>query len=445
MNIENSISNNKIILFATGILFFVLFFARVARASSGGECLILSPNDAARIAQENNPKVTSLRHRVEVEAALIEPSGSLPDPILGIGVANLPTDTFSFDQESMTQTQVRLTQKLPFPGKLSLRSSIQGLRKEIEAWRLKASILDVRKEAISLWWELYRIETVLHLVSREESTLKKIIELSSSRYETGSGLQSDVLLSQLELTRLLDRKIALQAKRKDVESKLLSTLGKRDGCIELKKEREMPSLVELSPASTLFEQALKTNPSIKEKETRLKLKRLSYELRKKDFYPDFSITGAYGKRFGDNPDGSDRADFATLVFSLNIPIFYKKKQSLRVVSSLEAIRSVEEALHDEELRLKSAISGRYATYSGLLDQERLYRHTIIPKAETTLSALNRAYGAGKADILGLLRAELMLYRFKESHINVLARAKRLAAELDALVGRDHELVGDLQQ
>jgi hypothetical protein len=38
---------------------------------------------------------------------------ALPDPVLRLGAANLPTDSFAFNQEAMTQFQVGLSQAIP--------------------------------------------------------------------------------------------------------------------------------------------------------------------------------------------------------------------------------------------------------------------------------------------------------------------------------------------
>ena len=124
--------------------------------------------------------------------------------------------------------------------------------------------------------------------------------------------------------------------------------------------------------------------------------------------------------------------------SLNIPIFFNAKQGQEVISAIEKTKAAENELRDEKLKIRDRLSGLFSIYNGLLKQDILYRKSIIPKAESTLSALKAAYTAGRADILGLLRAELILYRFKEAHINIVSRAKKIKAEIYALIGRIKE-------
>ncbi len=337
----------------------------------------------------------------------------------------------------MTQSQIKITQRIPFPGKLNLKENIQRLKTDEKSYALKKLALNIKKDVSSLWWELYRIDSILELIERERATLKKIIELTNSKYEAGSGLQSDVLLAQLELTKLIDKEIEFKTRMKDTESRLLFLLGKKEGCIDIKRPKVV-RLAKIKDMESLKKEALLKNPSILEKETVLKRKNFIHKLKKREYYPDFSLTGAYGKRFGTNPNGDDRADFLTFMVSLNIPIFFKAKQGQEVVSALERAKAIENELRDEKIKVKDRLSGLFSTYKGLLKKDALYTKSIIPKAESTLNALKTSYTAGRADILGLLRAELTLYRFKEAHINVLSRAKKIKAEIYALIGRSEE-------
>ncbi|OCC15841.1 Heavy metal RND efflux outer membrane protein, CzcC family [Dissulfuribacter thermophilus] len=421
------------------LLFLILLFSILPAFSVGAsnQCLLLGPEDAAEIAIERNPTLSALRREAESVRARIGPAGALPDPQLGIGILNLPMDTFSFDQEAMTQTQIKLTQKIPFPGKLSIKRSIQKLEALRAQWRERAETLKVKAEVKGLWWELFRIKNTFDILLKEEKTLRKIIELTQSRYETGKGLQSDVLLSQLELTRVLKEKIDLEARYHEVEKKLISLMSVSHECIDLKEDIET-GLLPLEDQGLLVGEAMNINPTLKEKETLLAIKRRTYDLKKRDLYPDFAITGAYGKRFGENPNGDDRADFGSLLVTMNIPLFFKQKQNQEIISALRAVEALESAIKAEKDNIDGKIGSELSLYNGLLQQDTLYRKTIIPKARATLLALKDSYAAGRADILGLLKAELMLYRFEGDHIGIISNAKKVLSRLEAIVGKDLE-------
>mgnify|MGYP002067641612 CR=1 FL=1 len=77
---------------------------------------IWAPPGVAQIIEEGlaqNKEIQSLEAQVEKFKELVPFAGALEDPRLGIAVLNLPTDTFRFDQEAMTQFKVGISQVFP--------------------------------------------------------------------------------------------------------------------------------------------------------------------------------------------------------------------------------------------------------------------------------------------------------------------------------------------
>ena len=81
----------------------------------------------------NNQGLKSQAAKVEGLKAEAMAAGVLDDPRIGLGLLNLPVDTFSFSQEPMTQKQIFVAQKIPWPGKLSLKSQYVALKAVREA------------------------------------------------------------------------------------------------------------------------------------------------------------------------------------------------------------------------------------------------------------------------------------------------------------------------
>ena len=73
----------------------------------------LSLDEAVTIAQRNDPWILSSEYRQDSLAAQAVAAGTLPDPMVDLSFANMPTDTFDFDQEAMTQFKVGIAQAFP--------------------------------------------------------------------------------------------------------------------------------------------------------------------------------------------------------------------------------------------------------------------------------------------------------------------------------------------
>jgi len=94
-------------------------------------------------ALEKNPKIKSLEDAARASKFRIRPAGALPDPVIGLGLKNMGLTRWTVGEEVMSEVGVSVSQMIPFPGKLSLKSRIastQALQAEED---LKAATSDL--------------------------------------------------------------------------------------------------------------------------------------------------------------------------------------------------------------------------------------------------------------------------------------------------------------
>ena len=75
-------------------------------------------------ALENNPGLRAREAKVHSDSARISVTGSLPDPVFGFSLINLPVNSFSFKQEPMTGKLFSLRQNFPFFGTLGRKEEV---------------------------------------------------------------------------------------------------------------------------------------------------------------------------------------------------------------------------------------------------------------------------------------------------------------------------------
>src|SRR6266516_440045 len=71
-----------------------------------------------------NPTVAQRQAAVRAATLRIRPAGSLPDPMLTVGVMDLVLPHFEFNQSDFTEADVELSQEIPWPGTLGARSGV---------------------------------------------------------------------------------------------------------------------------------------------------------------------------------------------------------------------------------------------------------------------------------------------------------------------------------
>src|SRR6267378_3422831 len=71
-----------------------------------------------------NPTVAQRQAAVRAATLRIRPAGSLPDPMLSLGVMDLLLPNFEFNRSDFTEVDVELSQEIPWPGSLGARSGV---------------------------------------------------------------------------------------------------------------------------------------------------------------------------------------------------------------------------------------------------------------------------------------------------------------------------------
>jgi cobalt-zinc-cadmium efflux system outer membrane protein len=177
----------------TKFLFLAVIAANVfsLTALAGTQDEPLTAKHAVEIALAGNPGLAKMTARARALAEVPAQAGTLPDPMLSLNALNLPNDTFSLSQEAMTQIQVGIGFTLPFPGKLDLRS--QAAEFEARAARFDVDEMLV-KNVRATWWNMFYLDRALTVVERNQVLLRQLVKIAETRYKTGQGMQSDVLL-----------------------------------------------------------------------------------------------------------------------------------------------------------------------------------------------------------------------------------------------------------
>ena len=401
------------------------------------EPLILS-NALSRV-QDENPSLFEMQARAEAMSAIPSQVGSLPDPVVEFNTLNLPVDTFDINQEAMTQLQFGISQKIPYPGKLSLKESIamhlaDAANTDVDAIRLQLS-----RDVKTLWWHLFFLDRSLDVIDINKTLLRQFIEIAQTKYKVGQGLQQDVLLAQLELSKLIDHDIQLRSTRKQTSARLNALLNQAtDKAVILPPLANIDvSLPQLKTATSIFEQAQESQPALIKQQQLINAANDRQKLAERDLLPDFNVGAAYGFRGGNNPNGSDRADFLSFKVGVTVPLFADRKQKMAISQRSSEVKQQQYALQNKWLSSQVDITSTIAEYEQAREQVSLFKTGIIPQASQTVSSMLAGYQVNKVDFLNLVRAQITLYNYQTNQWKAISKAKSALAKLVATVGQEN--------
>jgi cobalt-zinc-cadmium efflux system outer membrane protein len=376
-----------------------------------------------------NPEISALEAKLEALDHRIAPAGTLPDPLVGLTLMNYPVAANPFDigRIPMTQTQFSVSQKIPFPGTLTLQRELARGSLDIGSLTLAEKRLALTSMLRKAYLDLYLLGRSIDIAQKNKTLLQEFIRIAETKYEVGKGLLQDVLKARVSLSRLLASIEALEQKRQTAKARINVFLNR-----DLQSPLGDPAPLETSAVDLDYGAALaeaETNrPQLRSAEAEIGLAETAVRLARKGLNPDFNLTFAYGLRYDDT-------DFWTLGFSLNLPLRRGSKQR-EVLAEKQAQTKVAAAKRQAE-RNKAALEIRKA-----LDeirrtdrQLRLYKDTVFAQAEMSLESAVSAYQVDKVDFLSLLDSQATLLNIELEYQRLLVEREASVVDLDAAVGR----------
>lgn len=423
------------IIFKYFSLITLLFSACVFAAEQPVIEQVLTLKAATEQAVQDNPDLAQMQARAQAMAAIPSQMGTLPDPEISFNAMSLPVNTFSTRQEDMTQLGVGISQSFPFPGKLSLREQAAAF----EAEAATQNITEVRRQLLSevktTWWLIFYLDRAIQIVDSNHALLRQFVDIARTKYEVGEGLQQDVLLAQLELSKLLDQQLMLKASRRNAAASLNALLDK-----PANEEIRLPDKVDsqlptIKQENLLYRQAETSRAVLEVNRQGINAAQSRLDLAKKDYLPDFNLGASYGAR-ANTPAGDRRADLLSLNLSMNVPIFAAQKQAKAVDQRTSELMQERYALQDQWNKVRSQISQGYNDYKRAKDQVVLFETGIVPQARQTVASMLAGYQVNKVDFLNLVRSQLTLFEYETQYWKAFTEANQFLSQLNAAVGEE---------
>ncbi|MFQ5519398.1 MAG: TolC family protein [Mariprofundus sp.] len=423
-------------IYATGAV--TLLLPQLASGGSGGAEELLTVEHAVELALSENPALAAQGAHAQAVRAIAPQVGSLPDPILSLNALNLPLDSLSVSQENMTQMQLGFSQAIPFPGKLALREGAANSLADAAEHNADEFRQQLRSRVKASWWNLFYLDRALETVARNKQLMRQFIRIAESKYKVGKGLQQDVLLAQLELSKLHDIAISLKAARKQQTASLNALLNRPASRPVHLPQTVDESLPQLAEESVLAEQALTSRPLLSGQHKYIESAQTRVALAEKDYYPDFNLGAAYGLRSGVNPaSGLSRPDFASIKLSMKLPFFTGTKQSSHLDQRKAELARTQFSYQDAKDAVLAEVSQALAAYEKAREQGSLFKTGIIPQARLTVASMLAGYQVNKVDFLNLVQAQVTLYNYETQYWRALAEANQSLAHLLAAMGKEH--------
>lgn len=401
-----------------------LLAAAPVTAQTGGR---LTLSDAVAQALANNPEIGAAERRYEAARQRPAQERSLPDPMVSTGysASGRPWPGAGLGTEPTANMGFMVSQELPYPGKLDLRASIASREADAESLQIDAARLSVTARVKQAYFRLAYAHAVTDVLTRNRELLDTLLEVSEGRYAVGEAAQQDVIKAQTQLSILelqLERLRREQATREGDLNALLnrparSPIGRPD---DLQLTAFDSSLDDLIAAASGHA------PMLRRDRIMIERSQLAVDAARKEYRPDFAVTGGYYYMGAMPPMYEFR-------FDVRIPL-QRARRAAAVAEQLSGVEAARHVYDSSRLGLQGRVQEDFNMASTSVRLARLYRDTVLPQARLALESSMVSYQTGAVDFLSVLTNFGTVLEYEMTYFDELAEYHTAVSRLEEMTG-----------
>lgn len=339
----------------------------------------------------------------EKEALEFQADGALglPDPVLSLGVENVPIADPSFDRYLPSSKTIGFSQNIPNPSQRKAKQNV--IYQSAETQILLADYSRSRLYAIFLTKvaESKRIGEQLAIEDKKRRVIGELKQFYQGEVFAGEPVFQKTFAIDLELADVEKNINDLNAELQMVEASFIQLVGEVPRSVAVTHHEKIWS----GQTESLFPVLLA------EQNTRLADDRI--KVADAEFMPDFGVAAVYKNREDGENNTFDGEDWFSLQFRMTIPLWASSNQTPKLAAARSRKRSAlynyEDVQRSWRMQMTGIESKKEASRSNIatLGKKRI-------ALEESIEALTSTYGSGQTSLEASLLAEL-------NHLSLLSR------------------------
>lgn len=329
---------------------------------------------------------------------------------------------------------IRLSQKVPWPGKLTLKGemALEDARRAEQEYR--GTVLKVIEEVEHAYVDLVRIYQLIEINEDLKGLLRQFEQVARTKLEAGQATQQDVLRAQIQSIHLEHHGIVLERDRKIALEKLNAVLN-RPSRKPVGTPQPFPKPEFEWDLDALIAEAGQRSPELRAREHAISKALASKSLASLEYLPDLTLGANYTQvDGGTNPTFSkDGEDAFALTFGINVPIQFGRRTAV-LSEARGAIRLARAEYLRTKRDLEKEVTIAYERLVEFQHEALLLQDTLLPQTQQHLRAAQTAYEGGELDFLSLLDAEQNIEGIRQDYVQVAAEFQKALGTLRRATG-----------
>lgn len=342
---------------------------------------------------DNHPSIQTILLEKESFTYQAEGALGLPDPVLAIGVENLPVSDPSFNEFLPSSKTIGFSQNIP---NFSRRNAQKKFL--LQSAHNQALIVDYNRSRLhALFYtslaQHRRIKAEIALEGEKQEVLHSLKDFYEGEVVAGSPTFQKIFSVDLQLSEREKRINDLETEKQVVEAVFL----------RLVQEVPQPLQFDYPEKEWLGEQTV-LHPVLLAEEN-IDLAQKNIDIADADFSPDFGVSATYKIREEGQNQSFSGDDWFSVQLRMTVPLWSSVKQQPNLEAARSKKRSAEYKYKDVYRLWAMQMATIFSKKSGSLKNLK-----ILTRKEEILSesiaTLERTYGSGESSLEPVLIAEL---------------------------------------
>lgn len=385
---------------------------------------------------KNNAALRSSEHAGVAREAAVGPVSSYDNPELAFEANNYPLRNRGESGSGMRERQVSLSQRVPFPGKLSRLED--AARNEFEAQKeeIRSARALIIKEMKFAYYELFVAYRTYEVLTNQQNIVRGLISTARKQYSLGKSPQAEVLNLQLEEATIVNQILSADRKIKSTLGEINHLLGRTDHSKYIVGRPEEIKITTFkfkeNPEVKLFELAAQSNPKIASRKALLAASNSKVAYSKLNLWPDFDFKLGY--TFRDQSSDPEAQNSVSAMVGLTLPLWAGSRESEDKRRAFAEKSQAESMLDEEKNDLAHHVHTTYAELEEAYQHLKLFEDATLPLSHQAFTSAQSGYLTGKVEFVTLLSLIQKRARIQLEYAEAQATYQMKVAEMESLTG-----------
>lgn len=375
----------------------------------------LSLEQALDLAAERSQAARAARAGVSGAAEAARAAGQLPDPMLSVGIDNLPVtgpDRLRTTADSMTMKRVGISQEWVSSEKRALRQAAAQALVGREAVTEQVALADARLQAALVYLDAYFAGESFKLTTVTEHHVHEEAEAAKARLSSSTGTSQEVLQVTAARGVAEDESADMQQVQAAALVALQRWVGTRPDAL----------LAPALPAVPAEHAYVSAHPAVVQAQRDIEVARAEASATAANRKPNWTWQASYGQRTG-------FSDMVSVGVSIPLQVSPGERQDRETAAKLALVEKAEASL-EEATRMATAEYRALSSDAQRLAQrvERYRAGVVLPAQQRTQAAI-AGYRSNQVTLMTLFEARHAEVDTRRKHLNLQRDLAKVQAQL----------------